>query len=225
MLIYENVFIGNFLFGIGAIYGYRHSGNNMPPACINLLQQTPMDSRLGDVLLETSAFVRILEFKRPENPSKKESRKLRMLVGSIGGSARMSAISRRIHWYVELTADIGGKIVPYLDLEQPSSSTLSLSEFMSQTMDAMIAGTEEADMTWCREYLRLLMKCAGGATSAGSGALIVAMTQDGRLQYATVRDVGDLRLTHEELLKREQFLAQERETPTLRPQKKLGISL
>lgn len=62
MKLYENVVIGNFLYGLGFSIGMSTIGNNQL-SIINLLQQTPADKELGDMLLEFPGVVRLIEFK------------------------------------------------------------------------------------------------------------------------------------------------------------------
>ena len=42
------------------------------PISVNLLQQTPLDTSLGDVLLAKARVVRLIEFKREANKDRKE---------------------------------------------------------------------------------------------------------------------------------------------------------
>ena len=71
MKLYENVIIGNFLYGLGLDIGIKiglDNGTETLPSIINLLQQTPADKELGDMLLEFPGVVRVLEFKNAKNP-------------------------------------------------------------------------------------------------------------------------------------------------------------
>lgn len=43
----------------------------MRPICVNLLQQSPMDPPLGDVLIENAGVTRLIAFKREQNDSMK----------------------------------------------------------------------------------------------------------------------------------------------------------
>ncbi len=52
--LYENVVIGNFLYGLGVSVGAQLRGHVLP-ASVNLLQQTPEDKALADVLLSFPA--------------------------------------------------------------------------------------------------------------------------------------------------------------------------
>src|SRR5262245_44285930 len=55
MKIYENVVIGNFLFALG--YALRDKGRVERLGAVNLLQQTPADRFLGDLLLDFPGVV------------------------------------------------------------------------------------------------------------------------------------------------------------------------
>lgn len=57
--IYENVYIGSFIFACGK-YAGALDGN----ASVNLYQQTPNDKRLGDVLFGAKSRILIIEFKK-----------------------------------------------------------------------------------------------------------------------------------------------------------------
>ena len=51
MPIYENLVIGNFLFALGLKIGARRDDYLAPDLGVHLMQQTPLDIVLGDVLL------------------------------------------------------------------------------------------------------------------------------------------------------------------------------
>jgi len=75
MDVYENIVIGNFLFGLGVAMGRRSEAEGLPLSA-NLLQQTPLDKGCGDVLVQGARAMRILEFKRASNDDFKEKAKL-----------------------------------------------------------------------------------------------------------------------------------------------------
>lgn len=64
--------------------------------CVNLLQQSPMDPPLGDVLIENAGVTRLIAFKREQNDSMKEETKRLMLERILGGNARLQSVSREI---------------------------------------------------------------------------------------------------------------------------------
>lgn len=72
MKLYENVVIGNFLYGLGVSIGGRLKSGYLPGA-VSLLQQTPEDKALGDVLLDFPGTLRLIEFKAQANRSKRNS--------------------------------------------------------------------------------------------------------------------------------------------------------
>lgn len=117
MKLYENIVIGNFLYGLGfAVRARRPSG--VSASAINLLQQTPADTLLGDLLLEFPGVVRLIEFKAEDNRESKELSRHRKLSAALAGNIELQAISRDVHWYVETAASaehgVTARIVPYL---------------------------------------------------------------------------------------------------------------
>lgn len=70
MKLYENIVIGNFLYGLGYSVGTKKGGNEVF-SVVNLLQQTPADKELGDVLLEFPGVVKLIEFKNKAGSLKK----------------------------------------------------------------------------------------------------------------------------------------------------------
>ena len=61
--IYENIFIGNFIYILGVQIGMALSHDKIPlPACVNLLQQTPADKYLGDMLASFPGVSFLIEF-------------------------------------------------------------------------------------------------------------------------------------------------------------------
>lgn len=57
--LYENVVIGNFLYGLGSAVQAKSKLNTVFSS-INLLQQTPADQALADVLIEFSGLFALL---------------------------------------------------------------------------------------------------------------------------------------------------------------------
>ena len=98
--VLENDVIGNFILGFGRALGVRYGTVEMAPIGVELLQQTPLDTCLGDVLIANAVFVRLIEFKRELNKSPKERAKLRQLRMALASesTARLEPLSRKIHW-------------------------------------------------------------------------------------------------------------------------------
>jgi hypothetical protein len=87
---------------------------------VHLMQQTPLDIVLGDVLLAGPRSFALLEFKRTADRRKKERGKLVALEALLRQSKfrALRATSRHMHFYVE-TSDIleegFSRVPPYLD--------------------------------------------------------------------------------------------------------------
>ena len=62
-IVYENVFIGAFVFTLGYKVARRYP-NSDPLASVNLYQQTPADPVLADLLANLSGNNFLVEFKR-----------------------------------------------------------------------------------------------------------------------------------------------------------------
>lgn len=118
---YENITIGNFIYGLGLTMG-RRCKTDSPPVALNLLQQTPADSTLADVLIQFPGAIRLIEFKRKSNNSPKELLKRERIATELTGRKDLVSISRSIHWYIETEPLPAEKnewlttICPYLDL-------------------------------------------------------------------------------------------------------------
>ena len=103
--VLENTVIGTFIFSLGQAVGLL----SCEPIGVELLQQTPLDTSLGDVLIAKATFVRLIEFKRELNKSPKEHAKrsgrgwrsddgsdmtsARSATSSSGGAASASSVS------------------------------------------------------------------------------------------------------------------------------------
>ncbi len=203
--IYENILIGNFLFGLGLAIGMRRPGGPLQMA-VNLLQQTPGDRKLGDLMLGGPRLVRVIEFKRFTNDSKKETAKHLSLVRSLqdAGYRHLEPVSRKIHLYVEMEEkrdDPRTYTRPYLDF-----LSTRVGSPMHQLVDELAVtalGPPMDDQTRarCHEYLTMLQR-AQGAAWAGSGALLVAVNDKMQIEYAVLEDLRDLRLTAHQALDR-----------------------
>ena len=104
MTLYENTFIGSFLYGLGIEVGTSSQERPLVTG-VDLLQQTPLDQSLADLLIKAPDYVSIIEFKRRENRSDKEANKknwLRRVINASGREEQIAAISRAMHFQVDL---------------------------------------------------------------------------------------------------------------------------
>jgi hypothetical protein len=162
-----------------------------------MLQQTPADKAIGDVLFDSVEFVKIIEFKRSKNSSIKEKTKHKQLCRALNQSnnQHLLPVSCEIHWYIE-TENIEGKLStkfsPYIDfingLKEGELSTL-----ISQTAHELIGKTPPRHSpNDYAAYLDLLTLLTG-KRSASTGALVLWATFGGGLRYIPVAELQHIR--------------------------------
>jgi hypothetical protein len=200
--IYENVVIGNFLYSLG--FSIRsHLDTNTPfPSMVNLLQQTPLDKELGDVLLTFPGLVRLIEFKMKGASLKKERRRHQVLsLALTGENAMLVETSKSVHWYVELcaqsaTAPLISRVVPYLDAFTDSELLRpgGIEEMVEQTARHALSQVDPLSREQARAYLDLVRLTLGTEKLAGAGGLLLVMDTQGGMHFAQVQDLVDLNL-------------------------------
>lgn len=200
---YENILIGNFLYSLGLLIGAK-AGDREIPACVNLLQQTPLDSRLADVQLIYPGVVRLIEFKRQSNDSDKEGARLFLLRALIEGDAELERVSRTIHWFVESSEaplEWRTDVRPYLDLDTAGQG-LSLRPFLNRLVNAALSAQgPEFPPDLLTRYLTQVETYAGDEGTSSSG-LLVTISADGTLHYVALDRIHDFRLVLNELKER-----------------------
>ncbi|KUZ65215.1 hypothetical protein WI36_27495 [Burkholderia ubonensis] len=225
MKIYENVVIGNFLYALGFAIRARNSVQSMP-SIVNLLQQTPSDKLLGDLLLQFPGVVRLLEFKVDENRSNKERSRHTALTSAMAAVPTLEAVSRRVHWYVEASAsggqDFAVRAVPYLDAYPRSKPRGRFEPFIEDLADEVVSGRSKiGESEDGMDYIQWVKRLQGEG-EVGTGGLLLVANADGTLHYAQLLDLLELRIEHrmwielhahrlERELKYQHELAQERE--------------
>lgn len=202
MKLYENVIIGNFLYGLGLSIGIKiglENENRNIPSIVNLLQQTPADKELGDMLLEFPGVVRVLEFKNANNPSKKEEKRVSKLEKVLKNNERMQYVSREIHWYIETEPFDGicaNKIVPYLDAFNGTIGLNDLEKFIEVISDEVDIPQSSITREEQKKYLSLISTCQGSG-KIGTGGLIVSVSKEG-ISYVEFSEIEQLKLQHNE---------------------------
>lgn len=204
MKLYENVVIGNFLYGLGHSIG-NATKEKRQISVINLLQQTPADKALGDVLLEFTGVVRLIEFKNREMESslKKEKKRHRQLELMIGDDEKLQKISREIHWYVEtkpFEQVCLNNITPYLDAFSGNESTYTVESFIESITESVIKKDSDITPEELESYLALITACQGGGDVA-TGGLIVSISKEG-VKYLQFAEIMQLRLQHREYVEK-----------------------
>jgi hypothetical protein len=212
--IYENLVIGNFLFALGLKIGARQHDYVAPGLAANLLQQTPLDVVLGDVQLAGPSAVALLEFKRTAGKRWKERSKLRKIEALLEGPEfqELRTTSREIHFYVE-TGDVledgFSRVLPYLDLRTDRPGR-RLELLIDDLACRARSGRElsEMDRQVCQRYLHLVCDSQGRSYYPSPG-LLVGVGGNGRIAFAQVEDIRDLRTTFAAIREHEITLARE----------------
>ncbi|ENM5855843.1 hypothetical protein NTE09_003885 [Vibrio mimicus] len=199
MKLYENVVIGNFLYGLGYSVGTKKGGNEVL-SVVNLLQQSPADKELGDVLLEFPGVVKLIEFKNKAGSLKKEMQRHSQLKSALGEDHANISLSKSIHWYVETEPfnDICiNNIKPYLDAFDSSvNDSFTLETFIEKIVDDVFSNDTTFSDDDFKDYLSLVARCQGTG-EVGTGGIIIAVSES-RIRYFQFTDIMQLRLQHKE---------------------------
>jgi hypothetical protein len=201
VLVYENIFIGNFLYGLGMALGSRLKGQALASS-LNLLQQTPLDTMLGDLLADFGGTVLLYEFKRRSGDHNKEAIKAEKLRVVLQRRPNLNEISRTTHWYVVLeeaavNAEISIHVSPYMEIGMGSTSEpIPFSRYVDRVaahiLDDGIARPPCADI---QEYLHLVA-ALNNVDTANAGGFVLAVKPDGSIQYTLLADIRELALSH-----------------------------
>jgi hypothetical protein len=189
---YENVFIGNFLYMLGLRLGLEMQ-NRAPASCVNLLQQTPADKKVGDLMLEFAGAVRIVEFKRVEASLDKELEKLHQLRQVL--PEELEVLSRDLHAFV-LTHDDGSlenaEVRPYIDFNSGVPAGSNAKAFLDALVADVKAGRPKYKGVQIKRYLDILGNWSD--VSSGTSGFIVAVDSDGTVHQLPIEDFRELRL-------------------------------
>lgn len=217
---YENIVIGNFLYGLGLAMGRYPQGVS---GCVNLLQQGPLDPVLGDVMLQFPAVWRLIEFKRDGADLGKEQVKLQMFLGATKDNEPLRTVSRAVHWFVvsgdrrkegvSAAEALPIKVRPYLEMESTEAGGTTLEHFaqeiVRQACDGEWTSSDQLDVYM--EFIALFGQLRGLNTSG----LLVGVSGQGGLMYTPVPDVSDLRGTAHMLRERMHELSRQPAVETL----------
>lgn len=205
--MYENVFIGNFIYALGVKIGitsYQDENKREFPACVNLLQQTPADKISGDLLASFPGSSFLIEFKNEKNNDDKELEKHKLLKNNLDDNQEMREISKLSHWFIQIDATKGlkTKVLPYyyMDISEELAKAYSFDYFIEKIVTkifnstrsetTMDIGVLEAPMLKYLEYIKdLFEEDSSGSKKYSLGGLIVTVTPDGGFTYVLVNDI------------------------------------
>ncbi|TBD04740.1 hypothetical protein ELH21_10180 [Rhizobium leguminosarum] len=199
MTIYENVVIGSFLYLLGLENGRQLKSTGSVSQAVNLLQQTPLDQSLADVLLQTEGSLYILEFKRVGASQTKERKKLENVLLCLKDRADLVDVSRRIHWYIRSKLKNGqlmAYVSPYLDFG--SKATEMPIEDLCTKFVADGKGNSVA-MDRCLEYV-YRMQAALAVDGSSSGTIIIVAKNGSNIRHVVIEDLTDLSKIHSKLV-------------------------
>lgn len=210
---YENVQIGNFLIAMG----YSLRDKSIPlSGTINLFQQTPDDTEMGDVFGGFNGRYFILEFKRDGNHLSTElDKEARVkLVQKIGlGNDELFKVSFASHLmlYPSWTDSnqLNYFIQPYLKAlkapatngrENPFKAIHTSRKFIDELYD--LDSNLGCDISKIEEYINLLKSCnevlegsaSNGGRRATSGLMIYADPEQGEIRSYKFESLHDLHL-------------------------------
>lgn len=195
--IYENIVIGNFLFMLGHAIGAHRDNKQSHLFNVNLLQQTPLDTTLSDLLLQSSHFVYLIEFKRTRNSSNKEENKLDQLIQmlSLDKYSHLKDISEKIHWYVETEFDdkqFQSWVVPYLNFMENDAEFIEIVDLIQNIVAQLSAAPLSKGISEnIEEYLSMVSRLQG-TTDTSSGGLLLFASEGGGLGFIPVSDIRHL---------------------------------
>ncbi|APG05609.1 hypothetical protein BJI69_18000 [Luteibacter rhizovicinus DSM 16549] len=210
MDLYENTVIGSFLYGLGLEVGAQ-LGTSVLVSGVDLLQQTPLDQSLGDLLIKAPRYFRLIEFKRATNQEMKEHKKLADLAEILWCEERareLVATSFSIHHIVhiyhieaaERRVEIHLSERPYLMEGRQHHCTIP--ELCRKTAATMLSPPDDPSPDLCAHYLRILRSLHEGPKKpTGGGAALLVAVREGIIEYAHLADLTDIWRTHEELIK------------------------
>lgn len=203
--LYENVVIGNFLYGLG--FAVRSCLGDSPgiPTMVNLLQQSPADTSLADVLLTFPGIVRLIEFKMETSKKgiKKEEERVQRLFKALEneGNPSLIEVSRKVHWYVEVGIGaekevVISRVASYLDafLEDSGLAPKALEDLIKLTAQEAVEDTSD-ERDCARDYLQFVRKALKGKNAIGGGGLVLIMDNDGGVNFVRIQSLTDLNLS------------------------------
>ncbi|MGR7920675.1 hypothetical protein ACU6RQ_06115 [Zobellella denitrificans] len=239
--IYENIYIGNFIFLLGVVSErQRLSSSKESNISIDLYQQTPADPKIGDFFSSLNGRNLIIEFKKDvESIDDKEGEKQSSLLNCLIGKDDVEL--QKISYYSHFlgvgvndggnTADIELKsYLPYKDFEPTS---FSMQEFIDSYCkgeevqfltkeDRAIQSKIGCDSNRFSEYLELLASLYKSGRSSSTGGLIVNISEDGRINCLSVPDVQNLVIKLSELNRN---IERASPAPSLTPKNEMTSSL
>lgn len=196
---YENVYIGNFIYTLGYLAGQR--GINIATTSMQLLQQTPADCAIGDLLAKWGGKNFIFEFKRSEKHVQRELKKdhKNLLISTIKRSnqSKFLDISQKCHFMAfpfEISEKTTLNFMCYIDIRnqaiQPHDQCLDMTVFCNHVLNNNAdIGVDSHEFS---EYVDYLATFSNTDSSEGFTGVIVNVTNKGEINMFEIDNFKSL---------------------------------
>lgn len=202
--IYENIYIGTFIYLMGVVSERKRKHTNLDSqVSMSLYQQTPYDPYIGDFFGSLDGKTIIIEFKKDFSSIDSEEINKQYLLKVMLEEQYdndLIELSQKCHFLgvgenTENNATI--LFTPYIEIPESSDPIPMIDfidEYCSSTSDAIgYSGNLIA------KYISILASMHEERRSSGSGALIVNIDKEGKINCLAVPNIQDLALTLSEL--------------------------
>lgn len=211
MKIYENIYIGNFIYQLGIEVGKKNIENM---SSLNLFQQTPSDSILSDLIATVNNRFMIIEFKRDNSDIKERDKFIEFFLNVENTEKKYAEqivnISQSCHYIGigKLTDESTISFYEYINhfTEQKTSEiTNFIDKFLPPYKDNMKLGTNAKNF---QDYILFLQKIYEEGYNTSTGGIIVSQDTNGKTTMLPTDNIVELILqinkSFENLMKKEQ---------------------
>lgn len=210
--IYENVYIGAFIYLLGAISERKRiKSNTASIVSVGLYQQTPFDSKIGDFFGALDGRMIIIEFKKDvSSMGYEEIGRQFDLAKLLTEDKNLFAISIKSHFIgigIQESNSASVELKPYIPIESIADECNRISISMHEFIENYCNGTKIKTLTFkgqqhlnsighegldFLEYLKALASLDKSTRSSGSGTLFISIKTNGEIQCIPVDSIQTL---------------------------------
>ncbi|SKB79875.1 hypothetical protein [Malaciobacter marinus] len=190
MNIYENIYLGTFIYKLGI---ETQKSGLVNDSSVNLFQQTPSDETLSDLITGINGKYLIIEFKKDKEDKKEIVKYNRLNDKIISSSPEMEEISNQCH-YLGVGKDNDINFYNYIDYFENSSSKKN-TNFIKNYLDLNKNNDEQIGIKSANnfvKYLRFLQKTHKSNRSYSTSGLIVAQNGKGQIGLVGAENIESL---------------------------------
>lgn len=202
MNIYENIYIGSFIYQLGIKVGKKGLENK---SAVNLFQQTPADSKLSDLIQSVNGTYLIIEFKR-DSADKKENKKAKKLEEELNKleNIHLIEISESCHYIGIGTITNEATINFYKYLKYFKDNELfEIDNFINNFLNhneklsckEILYGYNKVGINNSQkflEYIKFLQKIYNSGIKSSTGGIIIHKDENGRLSMLPTDNIENL---------------------------------